>query len=213
MCGQFAIFSNIRAIMDYYHFLMSMDMEYDPELLYEYLKNKKNNALYGKYEFPSDPFVPSMSMPVMCVNQGKMTLEWMKWGLIPSWSKDDSFALKLINARAETLHEKSSFKQSYASRRCLIPVNAFYEWDKSKKRYRIQLEKEEIFSFAGLWDVWKTPQGDLLKTFTIITTEPNSFMSEIHHRMPVIITNENAQSWLKKGGKDLLLPFSGDLTA
>ncbi len=213
MCGQFAIFSNIRAIMDYYHFLLSMDMAYDPELMYEYLKNKKNNSLYGKYNFPQDPFVPSMSMPIIYSEKGKIRMDWMKWGIIPSWSKDESFALKLINARAETLEEKNSFKNSLKHKRCLIPVNAFYEWDKSKNRHQIKVENSELFSFAGIWDTWKTPKGDELNTFTIITCEPNQFISEIHNRMPVILSPEQYKEWLLKGDKRLLLPYSGELTA
>lgn len=132
-------------------------------------------------------------------------LEWLRWGLIPGWAKEESIGSRMINARAETLAEKPSFKRLLHSRRCLIVADGFYEWKKAAKGKTpmyITMKDHEPFGFAGLWDLWKAPDGRQLRTCTIITTEPNSLMAEIHNRMPVILAREARDLWLDPEMKD-----------
>jgi len=121
------------------------------------------------------------------------------WGLIPSWSKDRSRASKLINARAETLHEKPSFRQSFQSRRCIIIADGFYEWTKTaagKQANLIELRSKEVFAFAGLWASWRAPTGELIGSCTIITCKANELVAKLHHRMPVILPRDDLEQWL-----------------
>ena len=133
-------------------------------------------------------------------NQTPQILTFQKWGLIPSWSKDPSIASSLINARAETLHEKPSFRTAFKRRRCLIPATGFYEWGKgegkAKQPYYIHLADNQVFAFAGLWETWSSPDGDTVETCTIITTEPNDLIRPLHHRMAVILDPEDYDLWL-----------------
>lgn len=123
-----------------------------------------------------------------------------KWGLIPFWAKDPKIGNNLINAKAETLAEKPSFKHALAKRRCLIPADGFYEWKKQGKApsqpMYVRRRDGGLFAFAGLWEEWKTPEGERLPTCTIITTEPNELISQFHHRMAVILPREAEARWL-----------------
>jgi putative SOS response-associated peptidase YedK len=149
------------------------------------------------------------------------TLSSARWGLIPSWSKDPGIGARMINARAETLDEKPTFRGILKKRRCLIPADGFYEWskndDNTKTPIRITLKNGEPFALAGLWDVWKTPEGQWLKTCTIITTSPNALMESIHNRMPVLLTRDAEGEWMNKANDDpgylksLLLPYPAEL--
>ncbi|GEL78128.1 SOS response-associated peptidase [Tenuibacillus multivorans] len=142
----------------------------------------------------------------------------MKWGLVPSWSKDPAIGSKMINARVETADQKPSFKRLMERRRCLIVADSFYEWKKGKdgkQPMRISLEGRKLFAFAGLWDRWK--QGDEERvTCTILTKEANEFMSSIHNRMPVILPKDAEEAWLardiKKASdmKDFILQLPDD---
>lgn len=126
----------------------------------------------------------------------------MKWGLVPFWAKDLKIGNRMINARAETLDRKPSFRHFLKSKRCLVPSSGFYEWKrvgKSKVPHYIKLKKREIFSFAGLYDIWRDGEGNEHKTFTIITTEPNGTLKPIHDRMPVILRQECEEAWLGVG--------------
>jgi putative SOS response-associated peptidase YedK len=147
----------------------------------------------------------------------------MRWGLIPSWSKDTSMSYKMINARAETVAERNSYKYAFQKRRCLIPADSFFEWQgtgKTKKPLRIMLKSEEPFAFAGIWESWK-PRDDQaaapLLSCSIITTVPNRLMEPIHDRMPVILPVELYQSWMDPANGDtaalreILLPYDPDL--
>ena len=141
------------------------------------------------------------SQPVAVVaNTGENKIDFFTWGLIPSWAKDPKIGNRLINARSETLAEKPSFRTAYRRRRCLILTDGFYEWrknpDKTKTPMYIQLESQEPFAFAGLWEQWFSPHGDQVLTCTIITTQPNDFMAQIHNRMPVILPPEAYAQWL-----------------
>ncbi|NVO21294.1 MAG: SOS response-associated peptidase [Bacteroidetes bacterium] len=137
-------------------------------------------------------------MLAVITNQNERQLSYLKWGLIPSWAKDPSIGNKMINARAETIAEKPSYRNPLRSQRCLIPSDGFYEWKLNGKKipYRIFLKDTRIFSFAGIWEKWKSPDGDLVQTFTIITTSANEFMKSIHERMPVILNPEDEKRWL-----------------
>jgi len=140
------------------------------------------------------------TQPVAVVaNDGRGRIELFVWGLIPSWAKDPAIGQRLINARAETLAEKPSFRSAYRRRRCLILADGFYEWRKEgtlKQPMYIRLKSGEPFAFAGLWEVWHSPLGDEIPSCTIITTEPNDLMAPIHNRMPVILPRDAYPAWL-----------------
>lgn len=146
----------------------------------------------------------------------------LRWGLIPSFASDTKMGAKMINARAETIDEKPSFKRLLQRRRCVIAADSFYEWKKqegSKTPYRIQVKGEDVIAMAGLWDRWQGEDGEEIHSCTIITTEANEFMQTMHHRMPVILTKEAEKVWLDREVTDpekltpLLVPFAGEMTA
>jgi len=168
---------------------------------------------------PNYNVAPSQDVPVI-LNNGSNQLALFKWGVIPFWAKDPSIGHKMINARAETVDEKPSFKSCLQRKRCLIVADGFYEWKKegsTKRPYRITLMNKELFGFAGLWDTWKSPTGEIVNSCSIITTTPNELMEPIHNRMPVILPREVEQVWLDQGITDsyflksLLLPYPADL--
>jgi putative SOS response-associated peptidase YedK len=153
---------------------------------------------------PSFNIAPTQNL-VAVVNDGQKKLVTMRWGLVPSWAKDMSLGSKMINARADTLTEKASFKNLIRKRRCLIVADGFYEWKtegKEKTPQYIQLKSEKLFAFAGLYDIWLSPEQGELTTCTIITTDANEFMQPIHHRMPVILGPEEGDAWLDPSIKD-----------
>jgi putative SOS response-associated peptidase YedK len=130
--------------------------------------------------------------------------ELLRWGLIPSWAKDPKIANSLINARAETLAEKPSFRVPLRRQRCLVLADGFFEWktlpgQKHKQPVYIRLKSREPFAFAGLWDKWTAPDGQAVKTCSIITTEPNDLMRPIHNRMPVILAPPFLPTWIAPG--------------
>jgi putative SOS response-associated peptidase YedK len=140
----------------------------------------------------------------------------MKWGLIPSWAKDPSIATGTINAKSETAATKPAFRDPLRFRRCLIPANGFYEWKRagsSKQPYCFEVREGELFAFAGLWDGWKNPEGQWIKTCSILTTIPNAVTSTVHDRMPVILDPDSYDLWLDPGMtnvqviSELLKPF------
>ena len=121
---------------------------------------------------------------------------YFRWGLIPGWVKDASIGTKLINARAETAHEKPSFRDAYRKKRCLIPISGFYEWNESKQPFWITSTNSGFLSLAGLWESWISSNGEEIKTCAILTTKANKDLSEIHSRMPVILSDSNIKSIL-----------------
>ncbi len=131
----------------------------------------------------------------------------LRWGLVPFWAKDPSIGNRMINARAETVAEKPSFRAAYRKRRCLILADGFYEWRKEadgKTPYFISLASGAPFVFAGLWEDWRAKDSDdSLQSTAIITTAANDFMSQLHHRMPVVLQQDAADRWL--GGDEQLL--------
>ena len=165
---------------------------------------------------PSYNVAPTQPVAVV-VTDGKKRLVSMRWGLVPSWAKDLSIGNKLINARAETITEKASFRTAFKKRRCLVVADGFYEWQKigdAKRPMYIQLRSREPFGMAGLYEVWHSPEGGEVTSCTIITTEANDLMQPIHDRMPVIIPKESHDLWLDPRVQDtavllgLLKPYS-----
>jgi putative SOS response-associated peptidase YedK len=153
------------------------------------------------FSTPRYNVAPGQVMPVVIKESGhdQNALELMKWGLIPSWAKDPRISNKMINARAETVMEKPSYRKPLQSKRCLVPVSGFYEWHDTgtgKLPYHISLKDQPVFALAGLYDTWLSPEGQPVNTYTIITTSANSFMERLHHRMPVILPQEAEEEWL-----------------
>ena len=194
MCGRFKLTKKQQEVIDRYNA--------EVERLFEELTNAS----------------PTQNLPVI-TNEKPGQIQFFRWGLVPYWAKELTIGNKMFNARAETIREKPSFKIPFQRRRCLVPADGFYEWKKveggKKQPYVITLKSEEIFSFAGLWDVWKNPDGNLINSFTIITTSPNSLMEDIHDRMPVILKQEDEKVWLNNNTNaetvfSLLKPFHAD---
>ena len=141
----------------------------------------------------------------------------LRWGLIPSWAKDPAIGNRMINARAETLAEKPAFRDAFAERRCLVPADGFYEWEKLRHRkqpHYVRVGGGRVFAFAGLWERWwDRVSGEQQETFTIVTTEPNALLAPIHNRMPAIVAPEDYGRWLEPENRDpsslmgLLAPY------
>ncbi len=184
--------------------------------------------VHGLYELPATE-VPTLLQPryngaptqhfaVCCMDaEAGKAVELLRWGLIPFWAKDVSIGSRLINARAETVHEKPSFRRAFKSRRCLIPVDGWFEWQSQeggKQPYFLTAADESPLSFAGLWDSW-TQAGQSLETFTIITTQACPDLKEVHHRQPAIVAPQDFHVWLDpETPVDLLLqlvrlPYEG----
>lgn len=167
---------------------------------------------------PNYNIAPTHYHPVITENDSSH-LQYQRWGLVPHWAKDEKIAGKMINARLESLTEKPVFNNLLQANRCIVPFDGFYEWklypDKHREPFRITVHNGEIFSVAGLWTTWKTPDGQSLKTFTLITQAANSIMSEIHDRMPAILSRDAEKLWIDpdlhaKDALQLLVPFSAD---
>ncbi len=172
---------------------------------------------------PRYNIAPTQPIAVVA-NDGKDILDYYLWGLIPSWSKDPKIGSRLINARAETLAEKPSFRNAFKRRRCLVLADGFFEWmsqpgQKSKIPMYIQLVNQRPFAFAGLWEQWFSPDGSEIRSCTIITTEPNELVRTIHNRMPVILDEADIKTWLQTGEVEprqlsrLLVPFAAEQMA
>ncbi|HSA58963.1 MAG TPA: SOS response-associated peptidase [bacterium] len=152
---------------------------------------------------PRYNIAPTQDVPVIVKDpNGGPHLEIMHWGLVPHWAKDPKVGYKMINARAETLKEKPSFRAPLQSRRCIVPATGFFEWKREGARktpmYFTAADGEPL-GLAGLWETWKTPDGGLLRSFTIITTEANGLLKPIHDRMPVILGREDEAAWMDAG--------------
>lgn len=179
MCGRFTLTATIDQILDRFDIQAFLDEE-------NYL--------------PSFNIAPSQ-LVLAIINDGTSNrMGFLKWGLIPPWAKDMSIGHKMINARAETLTEKPSFQKPFQKKRCLIIADSFYEWkrndDKTKTPMRIKLKDDNLFAMAGLWDKWKSPEGQSVFSCSVITTAPNELMKDIHERMPVILKPEDEHKWL-----------------
>jgi putative SOS response-associated peptidase YedK len=150
---------------------------------------------------PSWNVAPTQDAPVVRRNPetGSRHLGPLRWGLVPRWAKDASGGAKLMNARADGVAEKPSFREAFARRRCLVPADGFYEWraeGKAKQAYAVALRDGAPMALAGLWEGWQSPDGTWLRSFSIITTEANAKQALVHHRMPVILPREAWATWL-----------------
>lgn len=183
MCGRFTLFTGIEEIKERFDIQGSFDEE---------------------YQF-SYNIAPSQSL-LSVINDGvRNRLGYLRWGLIPFWAKDEKAGYKMINARAETIAEKASFRNAYKKKRCLIIADSFYEWKKTPERkipMRIKLKNHAPFGMAGLWESWKSPEGISIYSCSVITTVPNELMTSIHDRMPVILKPEDEKDWLNPSIND-----------
>jgi putative SOS response-associated peptidase YedK len=206
MCGRFSLKYRLNKLLEELAFLAAEEYAY--ELAWE----------------PNHNICPTQNVLAIREQAGKIQLCKLRWGLIPSWSKDPKIGASLINARAETVAEKPSFRSAYKKRRCLIPADAFYEWQalpgvKKKVPHRISIVAkpngdDTLFQFAGLWETWRGDDGTTLETCTIITTAANEFMQPLHNRMPVIVAREDYRRWLDPASDPmalttLLVPYAG----
>ena len=200
MCGRFARYDDEKDLVERFNFTNPSG------ILFE----KRFNI------------APTQTVPVIVLENDNHVIKLMRWGLVPFWAKDSTIGNRLINARAETISEKASFKTPLKKNRCLVPASGFYEWKKDERTKTkipiyFRLKNEEPFAFAGIWDDWKKPEGDRLLTFTIITTMSNELMKPIHDRMPVILHRTDESKWLDPELIDLdslvtlLIPYPSDL--
>lgn len=178
--------------------------------------------------FPVEPrynVAPTQAVGVVVTEAAtkERILDGFQWGLVPSWAKDTAIGNKMINARAETIAEKPAFKRALQYRRCIVPADGFYEWERAGPDGKIRIPRHfhrtdgSLFGFAGLWEKWESPDGSPLLTFTVITTEANGVVRPTHDRMPVILqTPEDEARWLDDSLKDtdllvsLLKPYPED---
>ena len=170
---------------------------------------------------PSWNVAPTDPLPVVRydVKDHQRSLEVMRWGLVPFWAKDIKVGFSNINAKAEGIETRPAFRQAFERRRCLVPVDNFYEWKKTgtgKQPYAIALANRGIMALAGLWENWKSPAGEWVRSFAIVTTEPNELCAELHNRMPVILAPETWPTWLGEEPADrarlksLLAPYPSE---
>jgi putative SOS response-associated peptidase YedK len=168
---------------------------------------------------PRYNIAPTQAVPVIRQNPQKLVreLSLVRWGLIPTWARNASGAARMINARSETVATLPAFRDAFKSRRCLVPADAFYEWQhagKIKQPYCFEVKGGELFAFAGIWDGWKDPGGEVVETCSILTTAANSVTSAIHDRMPVILDPDSYDLWLDPGmnsvraASELLKPYN-----
>jgi putative SOS response-associated peptidase YedK len=163
---------------------------------------------------PHYNIAPTQFAPVIrATKEGARELVAMRWGLVPGWADDLSIGARLINARAETVTAKPAFRAAFRHRRCLIPASGFYEWKPAGKRkqpYFCRLAGRSLFAMAGLWEEWRSPDGEVVKTYTVITTDANADMKAIHDRMPAIVFPDAYAAWLSAPDPSpLLVPLSG----
>jgi putative SOS response-associated peptidase YedK len=198
MCGRFSNTANFEKLMSFYNAELGVGIDMDWQ---------------GNYNVS-----PTQVVPVIIDGDEGREIVPMKWGLVPFWAKDPKIGNTMINARAETVDGKPGFRDSFKDKRCIVPATGFYEWkkiDKEKQPYYFQ-PTEGLFSFAGLWSRWNSPEGKQQETFTIITTAANDVVKPVHDRMPVALGGSNAMgAWLAKDTfrkelLELLQPFPDD---
>jgi putative SOS response-associated peptidase YedK len=170
---------------------------------------------------PSWNVAPTASLPVIRFDAepGQRSLDVMRWGLIPHWAKDIKIGYSTFNARAEEIDTRPTFREAFRQRRCLVPLDNFYEWKKTptgKQPYAIGLAGGRLMAMAGLWETWRSPEGERIRSFTIATTKPNALCAELHNRMPVVLQPDAWPIWLgeepadPKNLKALLASYPGD---
>ena len=186
------------------------------------MQTHNTNVFDETYLGPSYNIAPQSFQPVVRLDAetGQRELTVMRWGLIPFWAKDTKMAFSTINAKAETVATSAMFREAWKRRRCLVPAEWFYEWqkldDKRKQPYAIGMKDGSLFAFAGLWDTWKDKAtGHELESYTILTTDPNVLMEPIHNRMPVIVPRGDYTRWMASADPaqlpaDLLRPYPAE---
>lgn len=191
----------------------------DKQRIAEWMQSHDTNVFDDSLLAPTYNAAPQSMQPVVRLDEetGERELAVMRWGLVPFWSKDVKIAYSTINAKAESVATSPAFREALKRRRCLIPAEWFYEWQKidakNKQAFAIGMEDDSIFAFAGLWDRWRDQKTrQTLETFTIITTDPNELMQSLHNRMPVILDPKDYGRWLEPGDPsrlpvDLLRPY------
>ncbi len=155
-----------------------------------------DSKFVSRYNIAPSSFVPAVRNPPTESHHEVVTL---RWGLVPSWAQTDGSGSQLVNARAETVASKPSFRDAFRKRRCLIPATGFYEWEhrgRVKRPWLFRPRHEQPFAFAGVWETWRAPDGTALETCALITTEPNDLMRPIHDRFPVMLQPEQFATWL-----------------
>jgi putative SOS response-associated peptidase YedK len=194
MCGRYTLAGN----------MVNLEKHFKAKLLGE-----KNPTSYN--------ISPTQLSPVV-LNTTPNELRFETWGLVPFWTKPDEKPRPLFNSRSDTLLSKPAFKRYLQHKRCLIPATGFYEWKsegKIKQPYYIRLKSQELFAFAGIWEVYANEDAEVIHTYSIITTEPNELMSKIHSRMPVILAAEHEQDWLTDSNisrlSTLMIPYDTDM--
>ena len=184
MCGRFAFYSPAEAVARVF------GVDDPPEL-------------EARFNIAPTQFVPV----VRDDKEGHRRISLLRWGLVPFWAKDKAIGNRMINARAETLASKPAYRDSFRRRRCIVPANGFYEWQKQgavKQPYFVSLGGDEPFGMAGLWASWRsrTDPHERLETFTIVTTTPNDVVAPLHDRMPVILEAGAYDAWLARDNED-----------
>lgn len=182
MCGRYALTSPPAVLAERFHLLWTPEVE------------------------PHYNIAPGQAIPAVRETGQGRELALLRWGLIPSWAKEASIGMRLINARGETLADKPAFRSAYRQRRCLIPADAFYEWKAiagRKQPYCIRMRDEAPFGMAGLWERWKAPDGQMVESCTIVTVDANALIAELHERMPLILAPDDYDAWLRAESKQL----------
>ena len=169
---------------------------------------------------PRYNIAPTQPIAVVRAEGAKRRLHMLRWGLVPWWAKDISIGNRLINARAETIATKPAYREPFEQRRCLIPADGFYEWQRlgngRKQPFHVDLSTGDPFGFAGVWDRWRDPaSGAVTESCALITIEANSVVAPIHHRMPVTLTPSSFAAWLERDAEperlqELLCPIAGE---
>jgi putative SOS response-associated peptidase YedK len=170
---------------------------------------------------PTYNAAPQSTQPVVRLNHDTSAREvaLMRWGLVPFWAKDAKIGYTTINARSEEAPAKPMYREAFKKRRCLIPADAFYEWNridaKTKHPYAFAMTGDKPYALAGLWESWQPKEGEPLTTFTILTTDPNALVERIHNRMPVILEPGDYERWLEPGDParppvDLMRPLAAE---
>src|SRR5580765_300191 len=193
-----------------------------------YRLSRRKQVVEEYFESPSDEedwnprYNIAPTQPVATIRQAGSSriLSLMRWGLVPSWASDISIGARLINGRSETILEKPAFRDSFRMRRCLVPADGFYEWKKAgRERYPFHfvMKDSSLFAFAGVWDRWRSPAGQVVESCSILTTAPNELLDGVHDRMPVILPQRHYQTWLTAPATEaqrlaeLLVPFDASV--
>ncbi len=196
-----------------------MTLTLDDDSLKQFLSDTFDiRHMYELTHSPKYNIAPSQSLLTVIGVRGRYRSGYMRWGYVPPWSHDLSSGYRMINARSETVHEKTAFKESFLKRRCIILADSFYEWRHEGSRkipYRFQLKNQQFMPLAGLYTTHMSEQGEKIATCTILTCEANTIMAPIHHRMPVILQPDSFASWLLDDAsidtlRSIMHPYSSD---